>query len=224
VNILAFDAALRACSAAITVDGQTAAQCFEQRSRGHAEVLVPMIDRVCAQSGVAFDTLDRVAVTVGPGTFAGVRIGIAAARGLAVSLDLPVVGITTLEAVAAGSLKDLAAGEGHVTSVFDARRGQVYVQSFDPALAPLTLPQALTPEAAVAALPQGAGLIVGDGVTILGDGLTLARRDLRVVASNTQPDAAVVARLALDRPTAAPGSGAPHPVYLRPPDARQPGT
>lgn len=136
MKILAFDAALRACSAAVAIDGQIAAQCFEQRSRGHAEVLVPMVDRVCAQSGVAFDALDRVAVTVGPGTFAGVRIGIAAARGFAVSLGVPVVGITTLEAVAAGALGDLAVGENHVTAIFDARRDQVYVQSFDQALTP----------------------------------------------------------------------------------------
>jgi len=100
VRILAFDTALGACSAAVWADGLVLARAFEPRSRGHAEALLPMIEAVLAEAGLRLDALDRLAVTVGPGSFAGTRVGLAAARGLALATGLPLVGVTTLEAVA----------------------------------------------------------------------------------------------------------------------------
>jgi tRNA threonylcarbamoyl adenosine modification protein YeaZ len=222
MKILAFDTALRACSVAVLVDGAIHGQGFEVRSRGHAEVLITMINQVCADAGIGMAEFDRLAVTVGPGTFAGVRIGIAAARGFAVSLSLPVVGVTTLEAVAASALSELNPGESHVTALFDARRGQVYAQSFDPKLGSLAQPRAASPQEVLDDLPLGAGALVGDGAMILADILSANRPDLRLIAVDRQPDAVIIGRLAAERSPARPGSGEPSPLYLRPPDAKLP--
>ena len=222
MKILAFDTALRTCSVAVWIDGWVQARSFEPRCRGHAEVLIPMINQVCTSASVKMADMDRLAVTVGPGTFAGVRIGIAAARGLAVSLSLPLVGITTLEAVAAGAAARLRTAEGHVTVLFDARRGQIYAQSFDPALEALAPPRVALPNEVLADLPPGAGVLVGDGVALLGDQMAQARGDLRAIVDESHPDAAVIAKLAAKCEPAPPGSGAPSPLYLRPPDAKLP--
>lgn len=222
MKILAFDTALRACSAAVWVDGEVRARCYEERDRGHAETLVPMIEDVCRRSDTGYQDFDRIAVTVGPGTFAGIRIGVAAARGLAVSLAVPVVSLTTLEVVAFAALGRLREEEASVTVVFDARRGQVYAQTFDQELKPLCPPRALTPTEFAASLPEEPAAIIGDGYSVVMEALTQSGRAFRFLDGPGQPDAAVVVALASTRATAAPNSGEPKPLYLRPPDARLP--
>ena len=101
--ILAIDTALDACTAGIldTEAGKLVAQESEAMKRGHAEALMPLIARVMKASGIAFAGLDRIAVTTGPGSFTGLRVGLSAARGIALAADKPVVGVTTLTAYAA---------------------------------------------------------------------------------------------------------------------------
>ena len=100
--VLAIDTALEACSAAVFDAAQGT---FRHESlpmiRGHAEALLPLLARVMKQSAVSFSAFDRVAVTVGPGSFTGLRVGIAAARGIGLAAKKPVIGITTLAALAA---------------------------------------------------------------------------------------------------------------------------
>jgi tRNA threonylcarbamoyladenosine biosynthesis protein TsaB len=223
MKVLAFDTALRALSVAVWVDDAIRGRRFEARSRGHAEALFPMIDDVCRQAGVGYGEFDRIAVTVGPGTFAGVRIGLAAARGLAAALDIPVVGLSTLEVVAAGTLDRLRDRDTHVTVLFDARRGQVYSQTFDRALRPLNAPCAITPAALARVVPEGQGALVGDGISLMRDVPGVNREDLEILDGPGQPDAATVARLAPLRAALPPGAGRPRPLYLRAPDARLPG-
>jgi tRNA threonylcarbamoyl adenosine modification protein YeaZ len=223
MKVLAFDTALRALSVAVLGDDDIRGRCFEARNRGHAEALFPMIEDVCRQAGVAYGEFDRIAVTVGPGTFAGVRVGLAAARGLAVALDIPVVGVSTLEVMAAGTLDCLRDSDTHLTALFDARRGQVYSQTFDPALRPLNAPCATAPAELARALPEGQGALVGDGAPLVQDVLGTSRENLRILNGPGQPDAAAAARLAPSREAQPPGSGLPRPVYLRAPDARLPG-
>ncbi len=136
MNILAFDTCFDACSACVarTGDGvvEVLASALERFETGHAERLVPMIDEVMARAGVAFADIDRLAVTVGPGTFTGTRIGIAAARGLALATGIPVVGASSLAVMAEVAARELGprkAGEDLLVAV-DARRGEVYVQLF----------------------------------------------------------------------------------------------
>jgi tRNA threonylcarbamoyladenosine biosynthesis protein TsaB len=102
MRVLGLDSALTACSAALWQDGEILARRMEVMPRGQSEALMPMAVAVMGEADLAFEELDRLGVTVGPGSFTGLRIGLAAARGMAVALRLPLVGVTTLEAVAWG--------------------------------------------------------------------------------------------------------------------------
>jgi tRNA threonylcarbamoyladenosine biosynthesis protein TsaB len=167
--ILAIDTCLGACSAAVLDGGRVLASRSEPMERGHQERLAPLLTEVMAGAGVGFDQLDRIGVTVGPGSFTGLRVGLAFAKGLGLALERPVVGVGTLEALAAS-----ARATGLVAAVVDARREQVYMQPFRDGLA-LAEPEALTAAALVAA------------------GLTGTETDARLA-----PDPAVVARLAAE--------------------------
>jgi tRNA threonylcarbamoyladenosine biosynthesis protein TsaB len=101
--LLAFDCSASACSAAVRHDGSTVAREWRAMERGHAEALVPLIEATLGQAGARFEDISAVATTVGPGSFTGVRIGLATARGLSLALGAPVVGVTTFEAVAGGA-------------------------------------------------------------------------------------------------------------------------
>src|SRR6516164_10556034 len=126
--ILAIDTALDACAAAVldTGTGRMIAQESEPMKRGHAEALMPLIARIMKQSGLPFAALDRVAVTTGPGSFTGLRVGLSAARGIALAANRPVVGLTTLSAYAAPVVGEDV--ENPVVSAIDARHDQVYFQ------------------------------------------------------------------------------------------------
>ena len=146
MNILAFDTTLGACSAAVfdSAANRVLASEFAAMQRGHAEALMPMVARVMAASALSFTDIDRFAVTLGPGSFTGVRVGVAAARALALACARPAIGIGTLEALAAslpaaarlpaacapGSGAQAAAADGAFAIALDARRGEVYVQPF----------------------------------------------------------------------------------------------
>src|SRR3978361_1598770 len=126
--ILAIDTALEACAAGVldTDAGELIAMESLAMKRGHAEALMPLIGRVMKDSGIAFATLDRPAVPPGPGSFTGLRVGLSAARGIALAADKPVVGITTLTAYAAPVVNK--GGEHPVISAIDARHDHVYLQ------------------------------------------------------------------------------------------------
>jgi len=222
VKILAFDTALQACSAALVEsDGETTrclAQVFERRERGHAEVLIALIDKLLQGADCRFREIDRIAVTTGPGTFTGVRIGVAAARGLALVMRCPVVGVTTLEAIAANVTGRSGVPPGGVIAVVvDARRNEHYCQLFAPDLTPLT-------SAAVLPLRDFTGRVPGGPVVVAGSGAVaaaaaLGERATRMPASFDAPDAAVFARLSAGREPPPDGVA---PFYLRPPDAKLP--
>src|SRR5213082_2064031 len=126
--VLAIDTALDACAAGVldTNAGKLIAQESQPMKRGHAEALMPLIARVMKESGIAFFSLDRIAVTTGPGSFTGLRVGLSAARGIALAANKPVVGLTTLAAYAAPVVSEDAAHA--VISAIDARHDQVYFQ------------------------------------------------------------------------------------------------
>src|SRR6201747_3134050 len=126
--ILAIDTALDACAAGVldTDAGEMIASESQAMKRGHAEALMPLIGRVMKDSGIAFAALDRIAVTTGPGSFTGLRVGLSAARGLALAADKPVVGLSTLTAYAAPVVGQNAPHA--VVSAIDARHDHVYFQ------------------------------------------------------------------------------------------------
>ena len=221
--LLAFDTAQGALSAAVTDGEGVLASSFEPRTRGHAEALMPLLETLLAEAALSFADLDALAVTVGPGTFTGLRVGLAAARGLALARSLPLVGVTTLEAIA-----EPAGAEADETSIalFDARRDEVYMQAFAPALAPLTPPLLVSLDEAMTHLPPGKLLLVGTGAHLLASRLEAAGRIFRLSPAKPQPDAVSIGRIALAR-IAVQGldafRAAPEPLYIRAPDAKLPG-
>jgi tRNA threonylcarbamoyladenosine biosynthesis protein TsaB len=224
MNILAFDTCFDACSACVARSGEACvevlASALEQFQTGHAERLVPMIENVMAQAGVGFSDMDRIAVTVGPGTFTGTRIGVAAARGLALVTGAPVVGASSLAVMAMVAERELGSrisGEDLVVAV-DARRGEVYVQAFGASARETLSPPLLLPIEEAAQLGgSSALLVVGSGATAVAEAATRAGRQATAHLPELLPDATALAALAVDL---APGDGPVAPLYLRPPDAK----
>lgn len=122
MKILAFETSAKAASVALTQEGKLLGECYQNTGLTHSQTLMVMAQDLLQQCGVAISQLDAVAVAKGPGSFTGVRIGVAAAKGLAWGAELPCVGVSTLSAMAVG----LGAWQGYVCPVMDARRSQVY--------------------------------------------------------------------------------------------------
>jgi tRNA threonylcarbamoyladenosine biosynthesis protein TsaB len=225
MKILALDTALGACSAAILDGDSLLSRRFERRMRGHAEALVPMVETVRREVGLAYGDLDLMAVTIGPGTFTGLRIGLATARGLSLAAGVPLLGVTTLQAIAAGARHSSPEGEDILVAL-DARRGQVYVQLFAAGspcdAAPVGSPAALAPEAAAALLRDRPTAVVGSGADLVASAAVAADRTLRCGETEIEPDAAVIARLAALHGPLTADAAPPAPLYLRPPDAKLP--
>lgn len=223
MRILALDTALGACSVAIVDGNEVLGQCFEGRTRGHAERLMDMLSEVEAEAGLTVKDMDRLAVTIGPGTFTGLRVGLSAAKGLALATGRPLVGLTTLQAVAANVSTAAVNPDAAIAAVFDCRRGEVYFQVFDAALSPLTKPSIDSVDGAVAELNRiqmntsGPVRLVGSGAGLVQEQVPGAVADDSV---ESQPVAARIARLAaaIEDPASAPAD----PLYLRKPDAKLP--
>ncbi len=221
MRILAFDTATSACSAALWEDGRVGARRFETMTRGHAEALVPMIADVMDEAGTNFPRLDLIAVTVGPGAFTGLRIGLAAARGMALAAAVPCLGVTTLEAVAHGVSEGERAGATLLVTLSTKRR-DVYAQVFDARLSPVVPPRALLPGELMAMVPAGRVVVAGDAAGEMAAMLKVHGIDAAPSAAAALPDAAVVAAVAARRWTPGEVTPAPAPLYLRPPDAKIP--
>jgi tRNA threonylcarbamoyladenosine biosynthesis protein TsaB len=218
--VLGLDAASTACSAAVVIDGRVVAERFAAMERGQAEALVPMIAEVLKAAGVAVPALGAVAVTVGPGAFTGVRIGLAAARGLAIAAGLPCVGVTTFEAVAESvidTLKHDAPGSATLVAAIESKREEIFLQAFNAAGQPLGEAFAAAPEAAAARLPAGNLVVAGDAAERLVAGLGRASR---IAEASGPPRASFVAMIGARRVQAGAVGDLPRPFYLRPPDAR----
>ncbi|RZJ05562.1 MAG: tRNA (adenosine(37)-N6)-threonylcarbamoyltransferase complex dimerization subunit type 1 TsaB [Brevundimonas sp.] len=209
MRVLVVDTALGLCTAGVfEVDGATARPLglrSEPMVKGHQERLGGLARDAVADAG-GFDGLDRIGVTVGPGSFTGLRVGMAFAQGLGAALGLPVVGISTLDALADGA-------DGAVAALIDARRGQVYARFWRDGV-PLGPPEALSLEAASAAVRD-----LGQGAALVGSGAGLIAPSGEGVCEAEGPDPAAIARLtARADPEAVP----PRPLYLRAPDATPP--
>ena len=215
--ILAIDTALDACAAAVldTGAGQLIARESQPMKRGHAEALMPLIARIIKASGVAFAALDRVAVTTGPGSFTGLRVGLSAARGIALAANKPVVGVTTLTAYAAPVVS--RNDEQPVISAIDARHDQVYFQVVSGNGGSLIQPRVAPIEEALAASRIGAPYLVGNAAKILADRWPAHATPPFKVEAQPAPDIAWVAWLGA---AVSPNTAPARPYYLRAPDAK----
>ncbi|VIO64943.1 tRNA threonylcarbamoyladenosine biosynthesis protein TsaB [Bradyrhizobium ivorense] len=217
--ILAIDTALDACAAAVldTTSGNTIAIESQLMQRGHAEALMPLIDRVMKESGIGFAGLDRIAVTTGPGSFTGLRVGLSAARGLALAADKPVVGLSTLAAYAAPVVAEN--GEHPILSAIDARHDHVYFQLVGGDGSPMLKPKVAPIAEALEAVQFGALHLVGNAANILAERWPAGATPPVKVDKQAAPDITWVAWVgaAVD-----PDSAPPRPFYLRAPDAKPP--
>lgn len=214
MRVMVIDTALGLCTAGVFEVGGAGLRGLGLRSepmvKGHSERIAGFARAAAAEAGIDFDRLDRIGVTVGPGSFTGLRVGLAFAQGLAAALDRPVVGISALDALAA------SAGEASaVAALIDARRGQVYARFWrgGEAQGPA---EALTLDAAAARIERmgSDGILVGPGAALFAGA---AARPVLLPLDGPAPEA--LARLAA---AADPALAPARPLYLRAPDATPP--
>lgn len=217
MRVLAIDTALAACSAAVldTEHGGIVASESLPMLRGHAEALLPLLQRVMQQAGFGFSDIDRIAVTTGPGSFTGLRVGIAAARGLSLAAEKPAVGLSTLSAYAA---PHIASDERFpVVAAVDARHDHVYLQVFAPGGRLFTAPRLAPLREAVKAAAETSSFITGSAARLIASGLSADDPVPVGVDASAAPDIAWVARMG----AVVPEDQAPlKPQYLRAPDAQ----
>lgn len=215
--ILALDTALEACSVALhDVDSdRTLAAARESMARGHAEALIPMVERVLDEAGCAVGDADAFAVTVGPGSFTGLRVGIAAARGFGLATGRPVLGLSTLAVLAAPLLAE--DDRVPVAAAIDARHGNVYLQMIGPAGRVLVSPRIMALKDAARSVANGPVRLVGSGAHLIAEAWPAGERAPVEVNPGVTPDPVWLARLA---GVADPARSEPRPLYLRDADAK----
>lgn len=217
MKVLAIDTALGAASACVFEQGRSSPIAGETllMQRGHAEALLPLIDRVMARVEGGFASLHRVAVTVGPGSFTGIRVGIAAARAIGLACEIPVVGVSVLAALAAPLLGD-ESGEIVVAAV-DARHDNVFFQAYAPGGQVLVQPRIAPIREALRAVAETKFRATGPGARAMASAASASGMTADVVGSLVAPEIAYVALLGA---AAEPDLAPPRPMYLKAPDAR----
>ena len=237
MKVLVIDTALNACTAAVFEDDRPLGVRSEPMAKGHQERIGGLVRDAVADAGgsgaAGFDGIERIGVTVGPGSFTGLRVGLAFAQGLGAALGVPVVGISTLAALARSKRDALAHSERtvfNIAAVIDARRGQVYLQTFHDDVA-VAEPQALAIDGACESLLRGgAWSLVGSGAPLI---VEAGLRHMPVPPPDSRtamPEASVADLITVPTPAALaaltiaadPESAPPSPLYLRAPDATPP--
>lgn len=232
--VLALDTATSGCSVALVADGKVLASRSAQMPRGQSEALMPMVMNVLGEARQKLAQVQLFAVTTGPGGFTGLRIGLAAARGMALAAGRPCIGITTFDALAHGVPKDIG-GDRMVLTIVESKRADAFVQLFAPGGKTVDEPVTLKPEELSDWLGGKeigkSGLVVtGDAVGKFIDVLMAWEQESQTpvifTGGNGLPDPAVVARLAAGvynrEGKAASQSHPARPYYLRAPDVSKP--
>jgi tRNA threonylcarbamoyladenosine biosynthesis protein TsaB len=220
--ILGFDTATADTSVAVWAPGGPAVERRDDPAPGerpaHSARLLALVEETLAAAGASWDAVDRLAVGVGPGGFTGLRIGIATARALAQARGLPLVGVSSLAALAAGAADE--AGGRPVVAVIDARRGEVFAAAYggDSPLYPAFGPLALAPEALAAR--------IGPGSLTVGDGAVRFREELERAGAAIPADGSPLHRVSALQVCRLGATGEPAdrdallPDYRREPDAK----
>jgi tRNA threonylcarbamoyl adenosine modification protein YeaZ len=217
MRVLAIDTALEACSAAVLdlERGGIVASETIPMVRGHAEALMPLIARVMDLAEAEFAGLDRISVTTGPGSFTGLRVGISAARGLALASGKPAIGLSTLSGFAAPHIAE--DDTSNVVVAIDARHDHVYLQIFGTNGRTIVAPRIAPLREAVRAAMTAPARLVGSGANLLAAVWPKNAEQPLLIEQRSAPDIAWIARLGA---AAADGYASPKPLYLRAPDAQ----
>lgn len=212
--VLAIDTSFGPVSGALmTLRGDVVASFEADNPAGtQAETLPPRVAEMFATVGISFQQLDRIAVTVGPGAFTGVRVGLAFAKGLRLATGAAILGVTTLECLAAQAARD--APRHTVGVAIDAKRGEVYAQAFDVSVTPLTDAVALAVEGAASVFRAS----LATPFVLTGSGATLLGLDAKIIVAGRVDAVLLARRMAVADPAQYPAA----PAYLRPPDAKLP--
>src|SRR5271165_3855481 len=217
MRILAIDTSCNAASVAAVESArlEPLAVISWVMARGQAEALAPMVEEAARNLEGGLASLDRIAVTIGPGSFTGIRVGLALARAMGLALDVPVVGVSTLVAFAAPLLTEPR--PGIIAASIDARHGSVYFQLFESTGRPLGPPRCDSLRECVRGVGAGPALLAGDAAALLATEAHRSGLPYDLGGAAATPDIVAVARmgLALD-----PAANPARPLYIKPPDAR----
>ncbi len=213
MRILAFDCAGAQCAAAVVIDGTVQGVSTTIADRGLAQLLMPMLADTLAQAGIGYAAIDRFAVTTGPGSFTGIRVALAAARGLALATGKTVLGVSCFETYAAMAFR-AGVNAGRLLVAIESKRDALFLQLFDGATRAGGAVASLTPDAAQVWMGEGDIAVAGNAAWRFAEGPS----QTRVLAAEIDP--VVLATLAAGMTPGAP----PGPFYLRPPDAKPAGS
>lgn len=218
--VLAIDSAGSACSVAVGFGGMVVAEGRIDTMHGQAEAVLPLVDKTMREAGQVPAALDLVMATIGPGSFTGIRVGLAAARGIALATGARLLGVTSFDAVGSGAALSDCSEIRFLLIAIESRRQDLYVQFFDPRGDPLREPAAIMPfmlgEVVAATVGARPLLIAGDAAQRASAALT-QRPDTAVLADSA-PGAVGALRAGLRRQRLGKATDAPRPLYLRPPD------
>jgi tRNA threonylcarbamoyl adenosine modification protein YeaZ len=220
MKILALETSMGACSAAVLRSDGREQELFsrqEMMERGHAEALMPMVADVMAEARLDFTDLDLIAATTGPGSFTGVRIAIAAARGLALVTEAKLFGIDSLTVMARAARDTGVVTDEPLAVAVDARRGMLYFGLYDEAGKRLDGPLLIAPDDAADLLPRNLRFAVGNGGGLLAEAAAHGEQAIEARLPELQPGAAALADIATESSETIPLL---RPLYLRPPDAK----
>ena len=221
MNVLAFDTVASSCAITILQNHKILAEEQQFIDRGHAEILLPLIESTLAAANLSYHELDLLAVTIGPGAFTGIRVGLATARSLALACKVPLVGITNFAALAHAIPVSERAGR-KILIVLETKRSDFYICVYDENLSVLVKPMTID--------GGGLGLLIQKGTLLLaGDAIAralpfLQEPNLQIVKSTTKTyvDPAIVAELAVGIINSGVTLNKPLPFYLKPPDVKLP--
>ncbi|MGD1036479.1 MAG: tRNA (adenosine(37)-N6)-threonylcarbamoyltransferase complex dimerization subunit type 1 TsaB [Roseiarcus sp.] len=218
MRILSIDTSCGAASAAV-VDGssrQSLVRRSEPMAQGHAEALGPIVESLMREVDGGFDSIGAIAVAVGPGSFTGIRIGLAMARAMALTLEVPIIGVSTLVAFAAPLLGEPRPGV--IVSAIDAKHGSVYFQAFESSGRPFFAPRVASLREAVRAIGVGRAHMAGNAAKALALEAQRAGLAYDSPGAADYPDIVAIARIGL---ASDPRDCPPRPLYVKPPDARR---
>ena len=216
MRILAIDTSCGAASAAVYDDvvRETLARESLPMALGHAEAIGPMVERGMRAVEGGFATIGRVAVCVGPGSFTGIRVGLAMARAIALTLETPIVGVSTLVGLAGPLLEQPR--PGLIVSAIDAKHGNVYFQLFESSGRPMFAARVAGIRDVIRAIGAGPARFTGNAAGLMADAAQRAGLEFDASEAAAYPDILAVARIGL---AADPDASPPRPLYVKPPDA-----
>ncbi|MFK7792855.1 MAG: tRNA (adenosine(37)-N6)-threonylcarbamoyltransferase complex dimerization subunit type 1 TsaB [Devosiaceae bacterium] len=211
--LLTLDTAGPACQVVVAAGASVLAQISTPMLRGHGEALVPMVEEALDQAGLTYESLDRIGVTIGPGSFTGMRVALAAARGFSATLNIPVIGIGTLQALAVTDVLESKSTAVRCVAI-DARNGLVYGQRFKPDGSPMEDPAVMADLVFSTSVPEGARL-VGSATPVIAALVRAANKSAILGTIHAVPSAQALVNLA----SVGDPKEKPKPLYLKAADA-----